>query len=355
MQEGWSFQLERALQQVLDDHEHEMEMLTAQLSEARGQLHRMADEAQRLAACVEARDAENAELRRATAAIHIPAGSPAGEADEVLEALLGKLQRLTNAIDGVDAPVETPGRATATVAHTRQITFVLEHYLAVYRALAKGTMAPVLAQQGIDIAAAQAAVERQDALARDTAAILAPRRAQRAASTNTNQPTSVPPPPPAPAPQRGRCTARSLPRGAQEVAVLMHLAHWLGAVKAVSQPTTPAKRPPVSSSSSRTPQPQPAGRGARRALAQETAESDDKDGEQGQGPIQVGDQVRFADRELRGVVRYIGAADFAPGVWYGVELAEAQGKNDGAVQGRRYFSCPDKCGVFVRASKLKPL
>jgi hypothetical protein len=125
----------------------------------------------------------------------------------------------------------------------------------------------------------------------------------------------------------------------------------------VSQPTTPAKRPPLSSSSSRTPQPQPAGRGARRALAQETAEGDDKDGEQGQGqcPIQVGDQVRFADRELRGVVRYIGAADFAPGVWYGVELAEAQGKNDGAVQGRRYFSCPDKCGVFVRATKLKPL
>lgn len=71
--------------------------------------------------------------------------------------------------------------------------------------------------------------------------------------------------------------------------------------------------------------------------------------------MQVGDQVQFVDKELRGVIRYIGPADFAPGTWYGVELPVPDGKNDGAVQGKRYFSCPDKCGVFVRANKLAAL
>lgn len=28
------------------------------------------------------------------------------------------------------------------------------------------------------------------------------------------------------------------------------------------------------------------------------------------------------------------------------------GKNDGAVNGHRYFSCRDKCGIFVKIDKL---
>ena len=44
---------------------------------------------------------------------------------------------------------------------------------------------------------------------------------------------------------------------------------------------------------------------------------------------------------------------FAGGLWVGVELDLPQGKNDGSVKGVRYFSCPNKRGVFVRARSLK--
>ena len=50
--------------------------------------------------------------------------------------------------------------------------------------------------------------------------------------------------------------------------------------------------------------------------------------------------VKLDDRVLvcgtkTGVLRYLGPTDFAKGVWAGVELDEPQGKNDGAVAGKR--------------------
>jgi dynactin complex subunit len=48
-------------------------------------------------------------------------------------------------------------------------------------------------------------------------------------------------------------------------------------------------------------------------------------------------------------VRFLGPTDFAEGDWVGVELEEAQGKNDGMVQDRRYFTCkvgPWDVGMF---------
>ena len=36
---------------------------------------------------------------------------------------------------------------------------------------------------------------------------------------------------------------------------------------------------------------------------------------------------------VSGIVRYIGPTDFGEGVWVGVELRTAKGKNDGSVQG----------------------
>ena len=54
-----------------------------------------------------------------------------------------------------------------------------------------------------------------------------------------------------------------------------------------------------------------------------------------------------------GTVRFEGSTDFAPGEWVGVELDEPRGKNDGSVQGVRYFSCRDKHGIFCKASFLE--
>ncbi|KAJ1730456.1 hypothetical protein LPJ61_003000 [Coemansia biformis] len=57
----------------------------------------------------------------------------------------------------------------------------------------------------------------------------------------------------------------------------------------------------------------------------------------------------------RGIVRFSGTTSFAPGRWYGVELEEPLGKNDGSVLGQRYFECAPGHGVFVRSSQIKIL
>ncbi|KAI5954604.1 NIP100 [Candida jiufengensis] len=55
-----------------------------------------------------------------------------------------------------------------------------------------------------------------------------------------------------------------------------------------------------------------------------------------------------------GSIRYIGATKFAPGIWYGIELNNPNGKNDGSVQGEKYFECSKSglYGVFVRESMI---
>jgi CAP-Gly domain-containing linker protein 1 len=77
-------------------------------------------------------------------------------------------------------------------------------------------------------------------------------------------------------------------------------------------------------------------------------------------------------------LRYIGDIEGKPGLWAGVELNggfTGKGKNDGSVAGydqcctpcsfrqiltlsllsrKQYFSCPEKCGVFVATTKLSP-
>uniref|UniRef100_A0A8C5EAW7 Kinesin-like protein KIF13B n=1 Tax=Gouania willdenowi TaxID=441366 RepID=A0A8C5EAW7_GOUWI len=53
-----------------------------------------------------------------------------------------------------------------------------------------------------------------------------------------------------------------------------------------------------------------------------------------------------------GTVRYIGTTRFAEGLWVGVELDTAVGKNDGSVGGQRYFTCKPGYGVLVRPDRL---
>lgn len=69
---------------------------------------------------------------------------------------------------------------------------------------------------------------------------------------------------------------------------------------------------------------------------------------------QVGDRVivssGFGSRP--GILRYLGETKFASGNWCGVELDEPTGKNDGQVDGIRYFECQPKYGVFVPIAKV---
>lgn len=47
-------------------------------------------------------------------------------------------------------------------------------------------------------------------------------------------------------------------------------------------------------------------------------------------------------------MRFVGTTDFAAGDWIGVEIETAQGKNDGSVKDRQYFTCPPEHGLFIR-------
>ena len=55
-----------------------------------------------------------------------------------------------------------------------------------------------------------------------------------------------------------------------------------------------------------------------------------------------------------GEVLFVGQTSFAPGLWIGIQLDEPLGKNDGSVQGKRYFHTEPGYGVFVRASQVAP-
>ena len=49
-----------------------------------------------------------------------------------------------------------------------------------------------------------------------------------------------------------------------------------------------------------------------------------------------------------GICRYIGNVEFASGIWVGLELYSADGKNNGSVNGKQYFSCRTNHGLFAK-------
>ncbi|XP_059422438.1 dynactin subunit 1-like isoform X2 [Carassius carassius] len=70
-------------------------------------------------------------------------------------------------------------------------------------------------------------------------------------------------------------------------------------------------------------------------------------------PVKVGSLVEVIGKGHRGTVAYIGNTLFASGKWVGVILDEPKGKNDGTVQGKRYFTCQENHGIFVRQSQIQ--
>ncbi|XP_068607635.1 dynactin subunit 1 [Brachionichthys hirsutus] len=70
-------------------------------------------------------------------------------------------------------------------------------------------------------------------------------------------------------------------------------------------------------------------------------------------PVKVGSPVEVIGKGQRGTVAFIGNTLFASGKWVGVILDEAKGKNDGTVQGKRYFTCEENRGIFVRQSQIQ--
>ncbi|KAL2825423.1 Cap-Gly domain-containing protein [Aspergillus cavernicola] len=70
----------------------------------------------------------------------------------------------------------------------------------------------------------------------------------------------------------------------------------------------------------------------------------------------------------RGTIRFVGPVPTIPypgvdmesvdpsaplPIWVGIELDEPTGKNDGSVGGKRYFTCPNKTGAFVKPEKVE--
>ena len=65
----------------------------------------------------------------------------------------------------------------------------------------------------------------------------------------------------------------------------------------------------------------------------------------------LGARVKIGTK--KGIIRFIGETKFAAGEWYGVSLSEPTGKNDGSVNGERYFVCEPNYGIFVKKAQVR--
>ena len=99
---------------------------------------------------------------------------------------------------------------------------------------------------------------------------------------------------------------------------------------------------PKTSPSSKTPEPRS------RPSARPGPSGDPAHGGSG---VYVGQYVAVANKGS-GVVAYVGPTCMGEGEWVGVLLEDRVGKNDGSINGTRYFQCPPEYGLFVRPGKV---
>eukprot|EP00485_Elphidium_margaritaceum_P019917 CAMPEP_0202728708 /NCGR_PEP_ID=MMETSP1385-20130828/185761_1 /ASSEMBLY_ACC=CAM_ASM_000861 /TAXON_ID=933848 /ORGANISM="Elphidium margaritaceum" /LENGTH=674 /DNA_ID=CAMNT_0049394959 /DNA_START=18 /DNA_END=2041 /DNA_ORIENTATION=- len=69
--------------------------------------------------------------------------------------------------------------------------------------------------------------------------------------------------------------------------------------------------------------------------------------------VSVGTKVSVTQLNSHGEIKFIGETSFKPGVWYGILLDEAKGKNNGSVKGRSYFQCGANHGTFLKESEFE--
>lgn len=69
----------------------------------------------------------------------------------------------------------------------------------------------------------------------------------------------------------------------------------------------------------------------------------------------LGQKAQIITNKSVGIVRYSGSLHFIEGDWLGLELPDDSGKNDGEVQGKRYFTCQPNHGVFVKTANAKAI
>ena len=79
--------------------------------------------------------------------------------------------------------------------------------------------------------------------------------------------------------------------------------------------------------------------------------------------LTIGDEVMWSQQ--KGIIKFIGPLQrkrkrtgstntvHLESVWYGIELDEAVGHHDGVYQNVRYFECPEKHGIIVKAEQIK--
>lgn len=68
--------------------------------------------------------------------------------------------------------------------------------------------------------------------------------------------------------------------------------------------------------------------------------------------LKVGCKV-IVNETKTGILLFLGLTEFAKGVWAGVALDTPDGKNDGSVKGKRYFTCDPGHGLFAQAAKIR--